>query len=258
VQDFDKIIHGSTPESLRPFPDEIVDLTVTSPPYDDLRNYDGDYSFDFENTAKELYRITKPGGVVVWVVADATHKGSETLTSLKQAVYFKEVAGFKVHDTMIYHKANPIPLNHNRYEQTWEYMFIFSKGRPKTFNAIRVPITSPRKVSEDKHHERHYTRGNSTRGHNVDKIKGNIWTYKIGGGLTTTDKIAFKHPALFPDKLAEDHILTWSNPGDLVLDPFCGSGTTLKVAKSTGRFYLGVEYVKEYIEIAEQRLMLVS
>ena len=114
-------------------PSNFIDLTVTSPPYDNLRAYNG-YSWDFESVAQELYRITKDGGVVVWVVGDATIKGSETGTSFKQALYFKEI-GFKLHDTMIYQSDKP-PLTHNRYEQKFEYMFVFSKGRPKTFNPI--------------------------------------------------------------------------------------------------------------------------
>lgn len=225
----DKLICGICPTILKTLPDELVDLTVTSPPYDDLRNYDKGPIFDFENTAKELYRITKKGGVLVWVVGDATIKGSETLTSFRQAIFFRDVCGFNVHDTMIYGKNNPTPMNHNRYEQQFEYMFILSKGRPKTWNPLKMPISSPRKERKDIHHEKNYRRGNGKRGHNAEKTRFNIWFYSIGArGNSSSDIEAYKHPAIFPEQLAAEHIASWSNPNDLIFDPFCGSGTTCK------------------------------
>jgi DNA modification methylase len=131
-----KIICGDCLEVMKKIPDGSVDLVLTSPPYDNLRTYNG-YNFDFEGIAKELHRVTKDGGVIVWVVGDATIKGSETGTSFKQALYFKEI-GFNLHDTMIYHKNNYPPLTHNRYEQCFEYMFVFSKRYLKSFNPIMV------------------------------------------------------------------------------------------------------------------------
>jgi DNA modification methylase len=255
-----KIYQGDCLEVLRAFPDEFIDLTVTSPPYDNLRTYNG-YTFDFEGIAKELYRVTKEGGVVVWVVGDATIKGSETGTSFKQALYFKEI-GFNLHDTMIYRSGKP-PLTHNRYEQEFEYMFILSKGKPKTFNAIRVPC-----IEAGKSRRRNYGEkiGAKTESKNAirhrdeitkvsdTKIKYNIWSYPTGMGGTTNDKIAFEHPAIFPEKLAEDHILSWSNEGDTVLDPMCGSGTTLKMALHNNRSYIGIEISEKYCEIARSRL----
>ena len=131
-----QIICGDCVEVMKSWPEECIDLTVTSPPYDDLRDYRG-YTFDFESIARELYRVTKPGGVVVWVVGDATINGSETGTSFRQALYFKDVCGFKLHDTMIYKKKASRFPDTNRYYQVFEYMFVFSKGTPKTFNLIR-------------------------------------------------------------------------------------------------------------------------
>jgi len=230
-----------------------VDLTVTSPPYDNLRTYNGNieqWSFEkFQATAKELYRVTKQGGVIVWVVGDATIKGSETGTSFKQALYFKEI-GFNLHDTMIYEKStSPYPM-HTRCNQLFEYMFIFSKGKPKTFNPIKIPtITGGQKRSKDGGYRqkdgtiklaRYETR-------KMTKTIGNIWRYSVGGKRNN-------HPATFPEKLAEDHIITWSNEGDVVLDPFMGSGTTAKMALLNNRNYIGFELDKHYCDIANERI----
>jgi DNA modification methylase len=234
--------------------DGSVDLTVTSPPYDNLRKYNG-FSWDFEGIAKELYRVTKDGGVVVWVVGDATVKGSETGTSFRQALYFKEI-GFNIHDTMIYRKKNPAPLTHRRYEQEFEYMFVFSKGKPKTFNAIKIPC---KYAGEKTWSEPNKYKDNSGRLTRVPqgiiapmKIKGNIFEYLIGS--TQTGNV--KHPAMFPESLAEDHIISWSNEGDTVLDPFMGSGTTAKMALLNHRNFIGFELSKEYCDIANARLAL--
>lgn len=249
-----KIIQGDCLEVMKGFEPESIDLVVTSPPYDNLRTYNG-YSFNFEGIAKELYRVTKQGGVVVWVVGDATMEGSETGTSFRQALYFKEV-GFNLHDTMIYLSEKP-PLTHNRYEQKFEYMFVFSKSKPKTFNSI---LELSKYAGQDKKSRTMRQDGDnlgnrSGKGftHNF-KIKGNVWEYATGGSKSTMDKIAFEHPAIFPEKLAQDHILSWSNKGDLVLDPMCGSGTTCKMAKLLERKYIGIEISPEYCKIAKQRL----
>lgn len=242
-------------DGMKLLPDNYIDLTVTSPPYDNLRNYNG-YSFDFENIAKELYRVTKDGGVVVWVVADKTENGSESGTSFKQALYFISV-GFNLHDTMIYAKANPRPNAGNRYQQAFEYMFVFSKGTPKTTNIL----LRPRKETTDGRTERtkSFVRdedGNfdSYTYHYKDMVpRENIWEYKVGGGHSTNDKIAFKHPAIFPEKLAEDHILSWSCKGDLVMDIFSGSGTTRKMARWNNRNFIGFEISEEYLKIDNER-----
>jgi site-specific DNA-methyltransferase (adenine-specific) len=235
-------------------PNEYVDLTITSPPYDNLRDYKG-YSFDFENTAKELFRITKNGGVVVWVVGDAVIDGSESGTSFRQALFFKEI-GFNLHDTMIYAKKNTPPQpNTKRYEQRFEYMFVFSKGQPKTFNP-QLKF----KEYDDKRKMKAVNRGKDGKivmreVKHKDYVKvGNVWFYATGMGNTTKEEYVFEHPATFPEKLVDDNIKSWSNEGDLVLDPFAGSGTTLKMAKLSLRKYIGIEISSEYCEIIKRRL----
>lgn len=234
--------------------DDSIDLTVTSPPYDDLRIYNG-YSFDFENIAKELFRVTKMGGVIVWIVADKTKKGSETGTSFRQALYFKEI-GFNLHDTMIYKKNNPTPQKSNRYQPCFEYMFVLSKSKPKTFN----PIMVEKKYIENRKNKMY---NKSQNGNQIQhmyqskdnmKIKNNIWEYNVGLYHSTNDKEAFKHPAVFPEQLVNDHIISWSNEEDIILDPFMGSGTTAKMALLNNRRYIGFEISKEYCDIAKSRI----
>lgn len=237
---------------MKDFDSNSIDLTITSPPYDNLRTYKG-YTFDFEGIARELYRITKKGGVVVWVVGDATINGSETGTSFKQALFFKEI-GFNLHDTMIWKKDNPIPLNHNRYEPCFEYMFIFSKGNPKTFNPIKEKTQCAGKFhSWDNFYREsgtaHRPRKEKTIGKEY-KIKNNVWELSISN-------TEFNHPAIFPEKLAEDHLLSWSNEGNLVLDPMCGSGTVGKMCAKHNRNFIGIDIAKEYIDIAQKRIQAV-
>lgn len=253
-----KLILGDCLDKMKGISDNSIDLTVTSPPYDNLRTYGGvidEWSFDkFQGIARELYRITKEGGVVVWVVADATIKGSETGTSFKQALYFME-CGFNLHDTMIWNKGSFAFPSQSRYHQVFEYMFVLSKGQPKTFNPIK-----------DRENLYICTRGASGRKANGERNTGksevrekwgkrlNIWNYPIGGGHSASDKIAFEHPAIFPENLALDHILSWSNENDTVLDPFTGSGTTGKMAILTNRNFIGIELNEEYFKIAERRI----
>ncbi len=235
-----------------------VDLTVTSPPYDDLRSYNNSlvWNFDiFKNVAQRLYNITKDGGVVVWVVGDKTKKGSESGTSFKQALYFKEI-GFNLHDTMIYESDKP-PLNHNRYEQKFEYMFILSKGKPKTFNPIKEECKyfgTSKKARTFRHNGNNLEETHDKGEVKKYKIKGNVWYYSTGYQKSTKDKIAFEHPAIFPEQLAEDHILSWSNEGDIVLDCFMGSGTTGKMALLNNRKFIGIEKVEEYFNISKERI----
>jgi site-specific DNA-methyltransferase (adenine-specific) len=238
-------------------PDKSVDLVITSPPYDNLRNYQG-YLFNFEGIAKELFRIIKQGGVVVWVVGDSTIDGSETGTSFKQALYFKEI-GFNLHDTMIYQKDGCSWPHDNKYHQCFEYMFIFSRGEPKSITLIEDRKNAQAGKIKKNRWERMKNGNMKQRKDEVleivdDGIRWNIWKYGVGFMKTTTDKIAFEHPAMFPEKLAADHIISWSNKGDLVLDPFNGSGTTTKMAKILGRNYIGVEISEKYCKIAQERL----
>jgi site-specific DNA-methyltransferase (adenine-specific) len=249
-----RLILGDSAQKLFELPEECADLTVTSPPYDGLRTYNG-YSFDFETIARGLYRVTKRGGVVVWVVADGTVNGTESGNSFRQALYFKEI-GFRLHDTMIY-ASEKVPLTHNRYEQKFEYMFVLSKGKPKTFNPIMIPckhagaILNSRTFRQD---AQGTLEGAHKKGAVAEvKIRGNIWTYATGPA-SASDPYARKHPAIFPEKLAEDHIISWSNPGDLILDPMLGSGTTAKMALKNDRKFVGIEMSAEYVEIAKLRI----
>jgi DNA modification methylase len=250
-----KIICGDCLEVMKDIPDNSVDLVVTSPPYDDLRNYNG-YKLNVEDTSNELFRIVKWGGVVVWIVGDKIKNRGETGTSFRHALIFKNV-GFNLHDTMIYHKTSSSLPDRTRYSQMFEYMFVFSKGKIHTFNPIvdkpnkQAGSTNPTKKRD--------VNGNMIKTDKYYTIppigkRGNIWTYEVGCNKGTKDKIAFKHPATFPDKLAEDHILSWSNINDIILDPMCGSGTTCKMAKKNNRKFIGVDISQEYVDIANQRL----
>lgn len=238
--------------------DNSIDLTVTSPPYDNLRTYNG-YTFDFEVIAAELWRVTKPGGVVVWVVGDATINGSETGTSFRQALRFMEL-GFNLHDTMIYEKNGPSYPDDRRYYQVFEFMFVLSKGQPCAVNLI-----------EDRENKYLFPWGKKTQRDN-DELKErktyykgkkfgprfNIWRILGGRGFSSNDESAYVHSAIFPEALARDHILSWSNPGDVVLDPMMGSGTTGKMALLTGRRFVGIDISAEYVELARQRIAKVE
>lgn len=243
---------GDCVKVMRGFPPGSIDLTVTSPPYDQLRDYRG-YRFDAEAIARELLRVTKDGGVVVWVVGDR-FKGGRSMTSFRQATMFQDI-GFTVHDVMIYQKRNTPFMRSNAYTNCWEFMLVLSKGGPpKTFNPLKTPTVRngqemliSNKGSDAVNRKRRATL-------KTEKTRTNIWAYAVGSGGTTRDKIAFYHPAVFPEKLALDHILSWSNEGDVVLDPMCGSGTTCKMAMLANRRYVGIDISEDYINIAEQRM----
>tara|TARA_B100000214_G_scaffold105383_1_gene73997 strand:+ start:1539 stop:2798 length:1260 start_codon:yes stop_codon:yes gene_type:complete len=355
------ILCGNSVEKLKLLPDGSVDLTVTSPPYDDIRFYSDEftaafnksvddfenekeykralsafkreriaekltenngYSFPFEDIADELHRVTKPGGVVVWVVGDAVDKGSESGSSFRQALYFKDI-GFNIHDTMIYEKngtAFPARRDGNRYSQIFEYMFVFTKGKPKThklvcdkpnkwtgwgsfndkFNFDSIDESHTEKEKEELYglirkalksmgyketqdgvtidddgfdfRKVDYSKlglGISSMRGKDGKLKSrvqkpvpefsprnNIWKYNTGKNFSTKDKIAFEHPAIYPEKLVEDHVLTWTEPGDVVLDPFVGSGTTTKMAHLNGRDWIGIDISQKYAELARERMKI--
>ncbi len=256
TQDFkNKIVHGDCIEVMKNFDDDSIDMVLTSPPYDNLRTYKG-YSFPFDAIAKELFRIVKPGGVVVWVVNDATINGSETGTSFNQALLFKEI-GFNIHDTMIFKKRNPIPqIYRKRYNNEFEYMFVFSKGQVLTHNPIMVPCLHAglelNGITYKNYSKNEQKREKMAKPVKSEKVKGNIWEYVVGKNLE--DQEAKGHPAPFPCELARDHIISWSNEGDLILDPMNGSGTTCKAAKQLGRNYIGIDISLEYCEIARNRI----
>ena len=251
---------GDCLELMKDLPGGSVDLTVTSPPYDNLRSYNGNNdSWNQElwkSVIEGLYRVTKDGGVVVWIVGDATIDGSETGTSFKQALYFMEV-GFKLHDTMIFQKTNPIPqIYRKRYQGIFEYMFVFSKGKVKTHNPIMIDCLHAGLELNGTTYK-NYSKGEQKRSKMAKpvkktKIKGNIWEYVVG--KKAEDQEAKGHPAPFPMQLARDHIISWSNEGDLVYDPFMGSGTAGVACINTNRNFIGMELDDKYFEIAEKRI----
>ena len=233
-----------------------VDLVVTSPPYDDMRTYKNTCEWNLDickEIVLKLYDILKPGGVVVWVVGDKTVNGGETGTSFRQALAFMDY-GFKLNDTMIFFKTNSMPqVKQPRYNQDFEYMFVFSKGKPKTFNPIMVPCkcAGQKYDSTCKNMGGENGRTHKTFNINNEKVKSNVWEIAVA-------KNATNHPAVFPEKLAHDHILSWSNEGDIVLDPFMGSGTTGKMAVLNNRKFIGIEIDDTYYEIAKNRINGVS
>lgn len=231
--------------------DSTIPFTITSPPYDNLRDYRG-YQFDFPAIAEQLYRITAKGGVVVWVVGDKI-KGGRSLTSFKQAIYFQSI-GFQVHDVMIYQKKNTPFMRSNAYTNCYEFMLVLSKGAPAVFNPLKEKTVRNGFEMIVANKKADGINNKILRELKKEKTKTNIWQYAVGLGGTTTDKEAFQHPAVFPEKLAEDHILTWTNEGMLVFDPMCGSGTSGKMAKLHSREFLCVDISKEYINIAKQRV----
>ncbi len=252
--ELDQIICGDCLEVMKDMPDNSVDLVVTSPPYDDLREYKG-YAFEFKLIAEQLFRVVKHGGVLVWIVGDAIINGSETGSSFFQALWFKDL-GFKLHDTMIYHRqaANP---SSNRYWQNFEYMFVLSKGKPSTINLLKDRKNKYTKMGGDHVRQKDGSCLSGERsGIAFDEFgyRENIWYYGVGKGNSSKDAIAFDHPAIFPEHLAFDHIRSWSNKSDLVLDPMCGSGTTCKMAKILDRHYIGIDISEKYCEIARKRV----
>ncbi|TAN57548.1 transcriptional repressor LexA [Patescibacteria group bacterium] len=247
-----KIICDDAVGVMQAMPSNCVDLVVTSPPYDELRNYNG-YAFDFERIAKGLFRVIKKGGVLVWVVGDKISKGNKSFTSFKQALFFQSL-GFNAHDVMIYRKKNTPFMRSNAYTNCYEFMFVFSKGAPKTFNPLKTKTVRqgqemlPFNKKADGINKK--TKGELK----PEKTLTNIWDYAVGYGGSTSDKIAFQHTAIFPEKLAEDHIISWTKPGDVVFDPMCGSGTTCKMAAINKRYYIGCDISKEYVELTKKRL----
>lgn len=249
--EMDCIMQGNNLDLLKALPDESIDMVVTSPPYDNLRDYKG-YTFDFEGVVKELFRVIKTGGVIVWIVSDAMIDGSETGTSFRQALYFKE-CGFNIHDTMIWRKDTFTFPDATRYCQCFEYMFVFSKGKPKSVHRIEdrknkwsgsavhgtsrnVDGTTFRKSNDKKSNVKEYG------------VRFNVWD------IPTEKNNKTGHPAVFPVALVRDHIISWSDEGDIILDIFMGSGTTGIACVDTNRHYIGFEISPEYCDIARKRI----
>ena len=254
VVETSRIVQGDCVKVMRGFADGCIDLVVTSPPYDNIRDYKG-FKFEFPPVATELFRAIKPGGVCVWVVQDSKVNCSMTLSSMRQAIVFND-AGWNVHDVMIYLKDScPFPRR-NQYQPVWEYMFVFSKGAPKTFNPIRkgnkqiknlAKRTTYRQKDGSLKRCKPYTAP-------VTSVEHNVFYYPMGYNRTTKDDFAYEHPAMFPEALARDQIVSWSNRGDVVLDPFAGAGTTLKMAEETGRQWIGIDISADYCNVAMQRI----
>ena len=262
---------GDSVDMMSEMPNNCIDLTVTSPPYDNLRTYKGKikdgvtfghFSFPFNEIAKQLYRITKDGGIVVWVVNDQIVNGGESGSSFRQALKFQEI-GFKIYDTMIYHKNGaPFPET-GRYSQVFEYMFILLKGKaPNTVNIIKDKenrwagsATFGKRSARTKEGDIKQTNSFIVGKYGA---RYNVWYINNGSGWTTKDKYAYVHPAMFPESLAEDHILSWSKEGDVVLDPMCGGGTTCKMAKMNNRNFIGIDINQEYIDISDKRVSEVT
>jgi len=257
-----KVFNEDSLVTLGRIPDRFVDMVLTSPPYDGIRQYDGNNKFEFEKVAVELTRVLKDGGVLVWVIGDETKNGSESGTGYRQAIYFLDYCNLKLHDSMVYLKNTttyPAKPNGNRYSQNFEMMYVFSKGKIRTANLI---CDKPNRWYGTTNFGQKTDRDKDDNLVPVKKFKPipeysprtNIWKYVTGNGYSTEDKFAHLHPAIFPEQLASDHILSWSNEGDIVYDPFSGAGTTLKMAKKLNRNYIGSEIVKEYFELIEKRL----
>lgn len=256
-------ITGDNLTTLLRFPSESIDLTVTSPPYGAMRGSYEELTINFNNLVQQLWRVTKEGGVVVWNVDNSTVNGSEQGEAFQQALSFIN-NGWLLHDTMIFAKNTstfPASPRGNRYTQIFEYMFVFSKGTPKTANLIcdkankyagtqswgKKRFRDPKNQDKFQIHDEKVT---------VPEFspRTNIWKYNVNGGFMTKDKIAHEHPAIFPEQMARDHILSWSNEGDVVLDIYSGSGTTAKMAKMYNRNYIGIDLEEKFNQIARQRL----
>jgi len=245
---------------------ESVDLVITSPPYDDLRTYNDSSKWDFnvfKDVAHAITRVLKPGGVIMWNVNDATINGGESGSSFRQALYFMDSCGLRLHDTMIYEKsgiafaAGPHSV---RYSQAFEYCFIISKGKPKTVNIIMdkknkwAGVSSWGNAKARKKDGTLEDAGKKSKETREWGARTNIWRIINSGGFGQSSKTSYKHPATMPEELARGHIISWSNPGDLVLDPFMGSGTTAQMAIEEQRNFIGFEIDPTYYEMCVNRI----
>jgi site-specific DNA-methyltransferase (adenine-specific) len=252
--DLNKIYLGDSEVLLKELPDDYVDLVVTSPPYDNLRKYNGvgdTWNHEkFKKIANELERVLKPGGIIVWNVNDKTEGGSETGTSFRQALYFMDECGLRLNDTMIWMKTNPMPqVKQPRYNQVFEYMFVSSKGEPKTLNPIMIPCkcagqdydsTCKNMGGESGRTKKHFKI-------NKEKVDDNVWKFAIAQNHSP-------NPAVYPLELPKRHILSWTNEGDIILDPFIGSGTTAFAAMELDRNFIGFEMNEEYFNWANEKI----
>lgn len=257
MSDVVRLMMGDCVERMAEISDGSIHLTVTSPPYDDLRSYNEsltDWSEDkWKSVIKQLHRVTSQGGCVVWVVGDATVRGSETGTSFKQALWAIQ-CGFRLHDTMIWNKGgfSAVGALSSRYAPVFEYMFVFSKGAPASFSPIK---DKPNKWAGTKNHGTVRVDGDVRKPVSNNKVIAELGQrYNIWEIPPQRQKGDGKHPAPYPEQLALDHVISWSKAGDTVLDPFLGSGTTGVACVKTGRNFIGIERDPSYFCIAEQRI----
>ncbi len=245
---------------LKQLNDDSIDLVVTSPPYDEMRDYNG-FDLRIEEVIGELYRVMKTGGIAVWVAGDETRGGDESATTFEHIIKFKKI-GFILYDTMIFKKQNPPPKNHRRYEQCFEYMFILSKGKPLTTRLIMQSCKKAGKIRSGNTyiHDKSDIYFSQHKEGKVfsEKIRSNIWEYTVGNAEKYKNIVRRQHPAKFPILLARDHILSWSNEGEVILDPFMGSGTTALAAKLLNRKYIGFEISKDYWQRSREYLKLLD
>jgi site-specific DNA-methyltransferase (adenine-specific) len=251
-----QILQTDCVQGMQQLPDCCIPLTVTSPPYDHFRAYGG-HRFDFEAVAKELWRITMKGGIVVWVVQDQVVKGSFTGTKHRQAIYFQEL-GFGIHNELTMVTLNSRIPQKVRYTPTSHTAFVLAKGHPRAVNLLRDKPNKQAGMYKPtwSRRTREGNRETGSYGKEVARfgLRSDVWVYLVGNNVTTTD--GTKHPALMPEEMAEDLIVSWSRPGDLVFDPFAGAGTTCKMAMLNHRHYLGMEIHEPYVHVAKARLVL--
>ena len=245
------------------WPENSVDLSIFSPPYDDIRTYGQDEpnKVDLHQIGLAAYRVTKPGGIVAMVIQDQTKDFAKSLTSFRTTVDWADNIGFRLFECVIYNRpGKPGAWWNQRFRVDHEYIMIFLKGeRPKYFN--KEPLKIPAKYAG------HVWSGTQrlTNGKLIPierteqkklKCPGTVWT--MGASTTERNPLKTKHPAPFPDKLAENLILCFSQPGELVVDFMCGSGTTLRMAQKHGRDFIGVDNSLEYCKLSQQMLELES
>ena len=252
-----KLITGDNISVLKRFPDNSVDLVFTSPPYDSQRTYKGFPPVDFIALGHELYRVIKPNAPIVFVIQDGIHRKRRTATTARLIVDMVDTCGLHLWECFIAHKTSTIPVKKEgavRCKTDHEFVPIFTKGdneNIKTFNVPEVNIRWLNTYKEanivDRLGNRKLQKIHSTA---KTRVKGTIWNY--APSAVYANRLKYKHPAVFPNQFARDFIETFTNPGDLVLDPFSGSGTTAIEAYKLYRFYAGIDISKEYTAIASE------
>ncbi len=252
-----RIINADCIKATARLPANSIDLVMFSPPYDGIRDYKKGWIFDFPALGKNLYRLVKDGGVCAVVINDGTQDFAKSLTSFRLVLNWCDTAGWRLFETCIYQRdGNPGAWWKRRFRVDHEYIFLFLKGKkPKTFD--KEPLMVP-----SKHAGRIYSgtdRLTSGKFKKIDhkpvkrmKCRGTVWKYPTSN--TEGNRTKLQHPATYPDPLAQDIIQCFSEPGDTVLDPMCGSGTTCVMAMKMKRQYMGIDINEEYCQIARKRL----